>query len=78
MTTTIELTRYLDKAGYRLRDDKFTEAAQRLRELDKPDCVWTHDGYGNSDTGCGGFFSNIMPSGVKFCTNCGGVVNREG
>ena len=34
MITTIELTQYLGKAGHLLHEPKFTEAAQRLRELE--------------------------------------------
>lgn len=52
MATTIELIDWLEKQELAIRGacasgttnqwaDKTKEVAQRLRELDKPDCVWT-------------------------------------
>lgn len=44
MTTTIEITKKLERLAIQLQDGEnalLKLAAQRLRELDKPDCVWT-------------------------------------
>lgn len=82
MTTTIELCFYLDKKGVLLRDTKLTEASTRLRELDKPDCVWTYDmDQSMYDTSCGeawrfdeGF---LKDHSIKFCPFCAGQVKES-
>ena len=64
---------------YHTEYDNFRAAAQRLRELDKPDCVWTN---GDSDeefeTQCGNAFTfidgGISDNNCKFCQYCGGAV----
>jgi hypothetical protein len=75
MTTTIELIeRQLAVAESRIGEGKelFLETAQRLRELDKPDCGWQYVG-GNTNyiMGC-----NKRANGVwsLYCPNCGGAV----
>lgn len=60
-----------------------SEAAQRPRELDKPDCVWTFDeDQGMYGTGCGEswMFSEeprLAEHSVKFCPFCGGAVKES-
>jgi hypothetical protein len=85
MTTTIEHAEklevqavYVRAGGYMKAARYMDEAAQRLRELDKPDCVWAHDGFGSSDTSCGTWVYNLTPSSAKFCPNCGGAVKSGG
>jgi hypothetical protein len=51
------------------------EAAQRLRELNKPDCVWTNDDkrVDSYITGCNKR-KNVRWS--PYCFNCGGAVRE--
>lgn len=57
------------------------EAVDRLRELDKPDCVWTFDAdQGMYDTGCGEAWcfeeGGTAENKVKFCPFCQGAVRE--
>lgn len=88
MTTTIELIAQLELdakfipqlIGSSRLQNLFNASAQRLRELDKPDCAWTFDeDQGMYDTGCGGAWvfpelSKLAEHDVKFCPYCGGSV----
>jgi hypothetical protein len=63
--------------------DNCEAVAQRLRELDKPECIWTN---GEADevfeTQCGNTFTfidgGIKENDCKFCQYCGGAVKSEG
>ena len=85
MTTTIELIeRRLSVAESRIGEGKelFLETAQRLRELDKPDCVWTNsDSDEEFETQCGNAFTfidgGIKENDCKFCQYCGGAVKES-
>lgn len=86
MTTTIELIGKAKKLATETWingeglggevSETFTNLAQRLRELNKPDCVHTHDGEGNDNTACGHFIY-MGSTGAKFCENCGGAVKES-
>ena len=95
MTTTIELIRVLklqasdDIASGHVKDAALMkEAAQRLRELDKPDCVWVklpcgRDSSGNDinsyDPSCIVVYTDEpLPMKLsKFCHLCGGAVKES-
>lgn len=80
MTTTIELIDWLNVEsklasgdGSPIAASRLRDSAQRLRELDKPDCAWTCTP--NTSTpykaSCGG---QRFISWSKYCPNCGGAV----
>lgn len=55
--------------------------AQRLRELDKPDCGWTNgDSDEDFETQCGNTFTfidgGIKENDCKFCQYCGGAIKE--
>lgn len=92
MTTTIEYSQMLDEIAKSadwhesldsVSISRINQAAQRLRELDKPDCVWTFDeDQGMYDTGCGEswMFSEeprLAEHSVKFCPFCAGKVKES-
>lgn len=90
MTTTIELIEESTEHSMRFKrsgNNKLArfcdETAQRLRELDKPDCVWTFDeDQGMYDTGCGESWMfaeepRIAEHSVKFCPFCSGAVKES-
>lgn len=60
-----------------------TNLAQRLRELDKPDCTWTYDDEQFMyDTGCDNAWSfaeglTLAENAIKYCPFCGGAVKDE-
>jgi hypothetical protein len=88
MTATHELIRVLrlqasdDKASGNFKDAALMkEAARRLRELDKPDCVWVNaDSDEEFETQCGNAFTfidgGIKENDCKFCQYCGGAVKE--
>ena len=73
----------LRKAHLNVPAQALENAAQRLRDLDKPDCVWTN---GDSDeefeTSCGHAFTfidgGISDNNCNFCQYCGGSVKSGG
>lgn len=58
-------------------ESTFSEAAQRLRELDKPDCVWKsiyEDGEQYYESPCNIYAAHsVLP---RYCHYCGGSVRR--
>jgi hypothetical protein len=75
-TSTKELIAELMQAHKGHADEgasTFSEAAQRLRELDKPDCAWKNDDkrVDSYITGCNKR-QNVRWS--PYCFNCGGAV----
>ena len=88
MTPTHELIRVLklqasdDIASGNFKDAALMkEAANRLRELDKPGCVWKEYEDGSFETQCGNYFhfdeGNIKENDCKFCQYCGGAVKES-
>lgn len=86
MTTTIELIKELMQAHNGHANEgasTFSEAAQRLRELDKPDCVWTPLPFGHgvivySPECCPMDSAMDLPMKLtKFCHLCGGAVKES-
>lgn len=75
-TSTKDLIEDLTRLGNAWRNPRLSLAAQRLRELDKPDCVWANDGFGSSDTGCGTWVHNLISPTSTYCPNCGGAVKE--
>lgn len=82
MTTTIEILDFLEKEkNVQNEKHEFQVAhmlmlsANRLRELDKPDCGWQYVG-GNTNyiMGCNKR-TNVLWS--LYCPNCGGAVIKE-
>lgn len=80
MTTTVELIDWLNVEsklasgdGSPIAASRLRDSAQRLRELDKPDCVWTNDDkrVDSYITGCNKR-ENVRWS--PYCFNCGGAV----
>lgn len=56
-------------------------AAQRLRELDKPDCVWTSTKVAEIDCFQPACTKSVMYFDLEkkqFCPNCGGAVKSGG
>lgn len=83
-TTTIELIKkasVLAKMHQGQMNEDLREIAQRLRDLDKPDCVWTFDEDGDFATQCGHLFffdeGGIKENDCKFCQYCGGAVKDK-
>ena len=85
MTTTAELIEELTHESIHIRDGQgddeydsalLTKAAQRLRELDKPDCVWHKVGE-TFDTACNARYRDGAYSTWKTCPNCGGSVKAS-
>ncbi len=85
MTTTIEISQMLDEiaksADWHENLDtvsiaRINQAAQRLRELDKPDCVWHKVGE-TFDTACNARYRDGAYSTWKTCPNCGGSVKAS-
>lgn len=88
MTATKELIDWLDiESKLAKKDDSpvasayLRDAAQRLRELSKPDCVWTFDAdQGMYDAGCGEAWcfeeGGTAENKVKFCPFCQGAVRE--
>jgi hypothetical protein len=69
--------RATDKTGGILYQT-LNQAAQRLRELDKPDCVWKityEDGEQYYESPC----DNMLQTGglTSYCSNCGGAVKES-
>jgi hypothetical protein len=66
--------------GWPIATSRFRDSAQRLRELDKPDCVWKLDSVGANtyESSCGRLWSfedgGIEDNCVAFCHCCGGAV----
>ena len=61
--------------------DRLFEAAQRLRELDKPDCVWTSTKVAEIDCFQPACTKSVMYFDLEkkqFCPNCGGAVKSGG
>ena len=95
MTTTIEHAEklevqavYVRASGHMRAAQYMDEAAQRLRELDKPDCVWVklpcgRDSSGNDinsyDPSCIVVYTDEpLPMKLsKFCHLCGGAVKES-
>lgn len=76
MTTTIELIKELEAEG---ATTLVWEAAQRLRELDKPDCVWTATKVAELDCFKPACTNAVMYFDLEkkhFCPNCGGAVKE--
>ena len=85
MTTTIEISQMLDEiaksADWHENLDtvsiaRINQAAQRLRELDKPYCVWHKVGE-TFDTACNARYRDGAYSTWKTCPNCGGSVKAS-
>ena len=82
MTTTIELIeRQLAVAESRIGEGKelFLETAQRLRELDKPDCVWTATKVAELDCFKPACTNAVMYFDLEkkhYCPKCGGAIKE--
>lgn len=84
MTATIELALHLDSIVGEIRNDLsliklaavLQASAQRLRELDKPDCTWHKVGE-TFDTACNARYRDGAYSTWKICPNCGGSIVKE-
>ena len=79
MTTTIEITAKLERLAIQLQDGEnalLKLAAQRLRGLDKPDCVWHKVGE-TFDTACNARYRDGAYSTWKTCPNCSGSIVKD-
>lgn len=88
-TTTQELIDWCERQSEMAKKEECPKAAmqldviaQRMRGLDKPDCVWKEYEDGGFETQCGNFFEfnecGIKENDCKFCQYCGGAVVSGG